>query len=169
MSNLIERLLPEEQREEAFHRIESFEVADVDGIEVLPGALDLLTALAEGGVPTAVVTSSSAPLAEARLRATALPHTGPVVTASDVARGKPWPDPWLLGAELIGVEPADCVVVEDSVAGLRAAREAGCRGLTAVTTTTPLEELAEVAHLVVRDLAALRAQAAGGLLRVLGA
>ncbi len=165
---VIAELLPEAERDAAFRRIEAIEVADVDGIEVLPGAVELLTVLGDAGVPTAIVTSSSAPLAEARLRATALPHNGTVVTASDVARGKPWPDPWLLGAARIGVDPADVVVVEDAVAGLRAARAAGCRGLAAVTSTTPRAELAAVADLVVRDLAALEVTAVGGRLRVVG-
>jgi sugar-phosphatase len=163
---LIERLLPEDQRRAAHDRIVELEVADVDGIEVLPGATDLLTRLARAGVPTAIVTSCSAPLARARLRATGLPHPEVVVTASDVERGKPWPDPWLLGARRIGVEPGACLVVEDSVAGLRAARAAGCRGLAAVTSTTPREELEEHAHLVVRDVGGLPLEVAGGLVRV---
>jgi sugar-phosphatase len=164
--HLIEQLLPEELREGAYDRIVEIEVADLDGIEVLPGAAELLGGLRDAGVPTAVVTSSSAPLAEARLRATGLPHPEVVVTASDVARGKPWPDPWLLGARRLGVEPGACLVVEDSVAGLRAARAAGCRGLAAVTSTTPREELEEHAHLVVRDVGGLPLEVAGGLVRV---
>ncbi len=166
--NLIARLLPEDQREAAHDRIVEIEVADVDDIEVLPGAVDLLTRLRDAGVPTALVTSSSAPLAAARLRATGLPHPEVVVTASDVERGKPWPDPWLLGSQRIGVDPADCLVVEDAVAGLRAARAAGCRGLAAVTSTTPRAELEELAHLVVPDVAALPVEVAGGLVRVVG-
>jgi sugar-phosphatase len=165
---LIERLLPEEQREAAHDRILALELADVDGTEALPGAVDLLTRLRDAGVATAVVTSSSAPLAAARLRATGLPRPEVLVTASDVERGKPWPDPWLLASGRIGVEPADCIVVEDAVAGLRAAQAAGCRGLAAVTTTTPRSELEELAHLVVRDVAGLPVEMAGGLVRVVG-
>jgi sugar-phosphatase len=165
--NLIATLLPEERREEAFRRIEDMEVSDVDGITVLPGAAELLTALRENRVPTAIVTSSSAPLAEARLRATRLSHPEVVVTSSDVARGKPWPDPWLLGAERIGVEPGRCLVVEDAVAGLRAARAAGCGGLVAVTSTTPREELEPLADLVVDGVGDLRLETVEGLARVL--
>ncbi|NHA70254.1 HAD-IA family hydrolase [Phycicoccus flavus] len=152
---LIAELLPEDRREEAYARILQLEVDDVDGIEVLPGAADLLLRLRDAGVPTAIVTSSGAPLAEARLAATGLPHPPVVVTADDVPRGKPHPDPWLLGAERIGVAPGRCVVVEDAVAGLRAAREAGCGGLVAVTSTTPRAELEQVADLVVTDLTGL--------------
>ncbi|QKE83420.1 HAD-IA family hydrolase [Arthrobacter sp. NEB 688] len=166
--NLIAGLLPEDRRDAAYERIVELEVADVGEIEVLPGTLDLLTALRDGGVPTAIVTSSSDPLAEARLTATALPHPEVVVTADHVVRGKPFPDPWLLGAERLGVDPADCLVLEDAVAGLRAARDAGCGGLVAVTTTMAPEELAEVADLVVGSLADLRVEVAGGRIRLVG-
>ena len=165
-AGVIARLLPEDRRAEALARIEQIEVSDVEGIAVLPGAVELLTALADAGVPAAVVTSSSAPVAHARLQATGLPRPPVLVTASDVSRGKPWPDPWLLGAERVGVHPGECLVVEDSTAGLRAARDAGCRGLVAVTTTAPAAELRSVADLVVRDVAALRIEPAGGLARV---
>ena len=105
-------------------------------------------------------------LAEARIAATGLPHPPVVVTASDVVRGKPWPDPWLEGARLLGVDPGDCLVVEDSVAGLSAAREAGCRGLVAVLSTTPREALSPVSDLVVEDLAALEVDVSEGMARV---
>ena len=109
---------------------------------MLPGAPTCSRALHEAGVPTAIVTSSGGPLAEARLAANGLPPRTVVVTADDVPRGKPFPDPWLLGAQRLGVAPGDCLVVEDAVAGLRAARAAGCGGLVATVTTTPAAELA---------------------------
>lgn len=167
--NVIGQLLPPELRAQAFARIREIEVADVDGIEVLPGAAELLALLADGGVPTAIVTSGTTDLAQARLAATGLPHPPVVITASDVARGKPWPDPWLEGARRLGVEPAQCVVVEDAVAGLRAARAAGCRALVAVLGTTPREELEPEADLVVPGLPALVASVDGNRLSVAGA
>lgn len=167
-ANLIAELLPEDVREAAFARIREIEVADVEGITVLPGASELLGALDAGRVPTAIVTSSTDDLAEARLRATRLPHPAVVVTASDVERGKPWPDPWLEGARRLGVDPADCLVIEDSVAGLRAARDAGCRGLVGVLGTTPREELEAVADVVLEDVSHLGAVVEGGRVRVLG-
>ncbi len=166
--NLIADLLPEPHRVEAFARIREIERNDVDDIVVLPGATELLTTLRDARVPTAIVTSSTDDLAEARLRATGLPHPPVVVTASDVVRGKPWPDPWLLGAERLGVAPGSCLVVEDAVAGLRAARAAGCGGLVAVTNTMLRAELEPEADLVVRDLAALRVEAGSGSVRVVG-
>ncbi|HSO64374.1 MAG TPA: HAD-IA family hydrolase [Ornithinibacter sp.] len=168
-TGVIAELLPEADRDAAFHRILAIEVADVDDIVVLPGAADLLGALAAGGVPTAIVTSGTRDLAEARLAATRLPHPPVVVTASDVSRGKPWPDPWLEGARRLAVDPAQCLVVEDSAAGLRAGRAAGCRALVAVLGTTPRGELEAVADLVVPDVAHLRVSVEGGRVRVAGA
>src|SRR4051794_37749438 len=163
---VIATLLPEDQRAAAFERIRDLEGADVDGIVVLPGAAALLTALAEGGVPTAIVTSGTSDLAEARLAATGLTHPPVVVTASDVERGKPWPDPWLEGARRLGVDPAECLVVEDAVAGLRAAGAAGCRARVAVLGTTPGEELEPEADLVVPDLTHLAFAIKGGRVSV---
>jgi mannitol-1-/sugar-/sorbitol-6-phosphatase len=165
-SNVIAHLLPEERRAEAFARIREIEVADVEGIVLLPGAADLLAALADGGVPTGIVTSGTSDLAEARIAATGLTRPRALVTASDVERGKPWPDPWLEGARRLGVDPTDCVVVEDAVAGLRAARAARCRALVAVLGTTPLDELVPEADLVVPDLTHLTASVEGGRVRV---
>ncbi len=159
---VIARLLPEGDRVAAFERIRDIEVADVEGIVVLPGAAALLATLAAGGVPTAIVTSGTTDLAEARLAATGLTHPPVVVTASDVERGKPWPDPWLEGARRLGVDPAQCVVVEDAVAGLRAARAAGCRATVAVLGTTAREELEPEADVVVPDLTHLATALEGG-------
>ena len=168
-AGVIETLLPEGDRVAAFERIRDLEVADVDDIVVLPGAAALLATLADGGVPTAIVTSGTRDLAEARIEATGLTHPPVVVTASDVERGKPWPDPWLEGARRLGVDPAECLVVEDAVAGLRAGRAAGCRALVAVLGTTPQAELEPVADLVVPDLTHLTTSIEGGRLSVAGA
>jgi sugar-phosphatase len=154
-TGVIAALLPESSAEEqaaAFRRIEDLEVADTEGIVVLPGAAQALGALAGAGAHAAIVTSCTAPLAEARLTATQLPHPEVVVTADQTPRGKPHPDPWLRGAELLGVAPQECLVVEDAVSGLRAARAAGAGGRLAVTHTTAPDELAEHADLVVAGL-----------------
>ncbi|MBR7744732.1 HAD-IA family hydrolase [Phycicoccus sp. BSK3Z-2] len=153
---IVARLLPEDRLDEAFARIREIERTDVDDIVVLPGALDLLAGLSAAGVPTAIVTSSTDDLAEARLTATDLPRPTVVVTASDVTRGKPHPDPWLLGARRLGVDPGECLVVEDAVAGLQAARAARCRGLVGLTSTMTAEEVGAEADLVLPDLTALR-------------
>ncbi|MFJ4471275.1 HAD family hydrolase [Streptomyces sp. NPDC089424] len=144
-------LLPPETVPEAVARIEALEVEDVPhgGVRLLPGTHDLLTALPADR--WAVVTSATRRLAEARLDAVGiLPKT--LIAADDVTRGKPDPQPYLLGARALGVDPAACVVFEDAPAGLRAGRAAGM-ATVALATTHPAHEL--TADLVVEDLSAL--------------
>ncbi|GGT19186.1 HAD family hydrolase [Streptomyces chromofuscus] len=144
-------LLPPEVVPEAVARIETLEVEDVanGGVHLLPGTRDLLTALPADR--WAVVTSATRRLAEARLDAVGiLPKT--LVAADDVTRGKPDPEPYLLAARALGVDPAECVVFEDAPAGLRAGRAAGMTTV-ALTTTHPAHEL--TADLVVEDLSAV--------------
>ena len=131
--------------------LEQLEIADVDGVVALPGAVAALAALPAGRA--AVVTSGTRPLAHARIRHTGLPAPDVVVTASDVSVGKPHPEPYLLAARRLGADPRRCLVVEDAPAGITSARAAGCAVL-AVTTTHPPAELD--ADAVVLDLAAVR-------------
>lgn len=140
-------------RARALARITDLETTDVDGVVALPGAE---RALAACGPRAAIVTSCSAGLAVARQRAAGLRVPEVVVTADDVVRGKPDPEPFLLAARTLGVDPARCLVVEDAPAGLRAGRAAGMTTL-AVTTTHAADELAAdgLAHHVVPDLAAV--------------
>lgn len=153
---IIAHFLAPDLHEQAERHITDLEVADVDGIEVLPGALDALTALATGGL-SAIATSCTDRLAQARIAATGLPAPAVVVTASDVEHGKPAPDPYLLAAQRLGVDPADCLVVEDAPAGLRAGKAAGCATLAVVTTTDADELRANPdADAVVADLAQVR-------------
>ncbi|HEV7622831.1 MAG TPA: HAD-IA family hydrolase [Amnibacterium sp.] len=123
-----------DQVDAAFASIEALEIADTDGIVVLPGARELLDALPRDR--WAVVTSCSRPLADARLAAVGL-HPPVLVTASDTAVGKPAPDPFLEAARRLGVDPADCLVVEDAPAGLVAARAAGATTLAVQGTVDP--------------------------------
>ncbi len=90
------------------------------------------------------------PLARARLAAAGLPEPGVLVTADQVARGKPAPDPYLLAAERLGVDPADCLVLEDAPAGIAAGRAAGMT-VWAVTTTHGPEDLG-AAHRIAAGL-----------------
>jgi HAD superfamily hydrolase (TIGR01509 family) len=93
---------------------------------VRPGARELVTEVAVAGVPYSLVTSSQRPFAEAVLDSTGLPF--PVtVCADDVSATKPAPDPYLLGAKLLSVDPAACVALEDSPNGVASATAAGCR------------------------------------------
>jgi sugar-phosphatase len=145
----------------AVGRIEQIETADVEGIVVLPGAVESLLAVGDRG---AVVTSCTGGLASARIAATGLPVPGVVVTASDVEHGKPAPDPYLLGARRLGVDPERCLVIEDAVSGVRAGRAAGCVTL-GVLTGHPDEDLD--ADVVVDSLAAVRFTLAEDGVRVL--
>ena len=151
-------LLPADVVPEAVARIEHLEVEDVadDGVRLLPGTKECLAALPADR--WAVVTSATRRLAEARLDAVGiLPKT--LVAADDITRGKPDPEPYLLGARALGVDPSACVVFEDAPAGLAAGRAAGMTTV-ALATTHPAHELD--ADLVVRDLSALSVLVTGG-------
>lgn len=144
-------LLPADVVPEAVARIEDLEVEDVPGggVHLLPGTREVLDALP--AERWAVVTSATRRLAEARLDAVGiLPKT--LVAADDITRGKPDPEPYLLAARALGVDPAHCVVLEDAPAGLQAGRAAGMRTV-ALATTHQAHEL--TADLVVEDLSAL--------------
>jgi len=88
-----------------------------------PGAVELITALADEGVPQALVTMSYESIAAPVVAA--LPFQA-VVTGDRVTHGKPHPEPYLRAAELLGVDAADCVAIEDSVTGATSANAAGC-------------------------------------------
>jgi sugar-phosphatase len=139
----------------AARRLDELEFADTGGTVALPGAAALLAAAPRGTL--AVVTSAGRELAAARLAAAGL--TAPfLITIDDVTQGKPDPEPFLAGAELLGVKAARCLVLEDAPAGLAAARAAGAASI-AVTSTHRPDELD--ADLVVPDLSALRLERSG--------
>ncbi|MES9524206.1 HAD family hydrolase [Streptomyces capoamus] len=144
-------LLPARLVPQAVARVEQLEVEDVPdgGVRLLPGTRAFLDALPADR--WAVVTSATRRLAEARLDAVGI-RPKALVSADDVTRGKPDPEPYLLAARQLGVDPARCVVFEDAPAGLRAGRAAGM-ATVALATTHRAEELD--ADLVVRDLSAL--------------
>lgn len=155
---VVQRIAPHLDADAEAAELERREIADLDGVVALPGALELLSA-PPAGVAVAIVTSCTAPLAEARLRAAGLPDApGATVTAERTERVKPDPDPYLLAARELGLDPADCVVLEDAPAGVAAARAAGMR-VVAVRTThddAALSEADEVVDDVAAFLAALR-------------
>ena len=99
------------------------EVDDVEGVVAIEGIHALIDQLDPG--TWTIVTSASRVLAEKRLRAAKLPIPEEMVTAEDVQRGKPDPQGFLLGAERLGVRIGECLVFEDSAAGVAAARAAG--------------------------------------------
>ncbi|WP_156315706.1 sugar phosphatase, partial [Kluyvera genomosp. 1] len=109
-----------------FLRLEHIEATDLNGICALPGALELLEHLEANAIPWAIVTSGSIPVAHARHRAAGLPTPAVFITAEQVQRGKPQPDAYLLGAKLLGLQPQECLVVEDAPAGVQSGLAAGC-------------------------------------------
>ena len=125
--------LPADRQDAGIVRINELELADVDDIIVLPGAAEALASLV--GAKNAIATSCTIQLAQARIRAAGLLPPSVLITADDVARGKPHPDPFLAAAERLGVDPGRCLVVEDAPMGLEAAHAAGCFTLAVVTTT----------------------------------
>lgn len=139
-----------------FLRLEQIEANDLDGIRALPGAVALLQHLDAQSVPWAIVTSGSIPVAHARHRAAGLPMPAVFVTAEQVKRGKPQPDAYLLGAELLGLPPQDCLVVEDALAGVQSGLAAGCH-VAAVNVPPETPELLEV-DFVLSTLASLRVE-----------
>jgi sugar-phosphatase len=103
------------------------ETADMDGVVPVPGARAFLDALAAGGVPHALVTSADVALSTARMAAAGLRMPAVRITAESVGASKPDPEGFLKGAAELGVPAAECVVFEDSGAGIRAGRAAGMR------------------------------------------
>lgn len=95
------------------------------GVPIMPGAADLVTAVATSGLPYALVTSSQRRFVDAVLARTGL-RFPVVVCGSDVTRGKPDPEPYLLATARLGVPPSQSLVLEDSITGVTAAEAAGC-------------------------------------------
>ncbi|WP_336208780.1 HAD family hydrolase [Nonomuraea sp. LPB2021202275-12-8] len=122
------------------------------GVRVMPGAGELLDALRDEGVPVALVTSSLREIADAVLKGVGRDRFDAVVTADDVTRTKPDPEPYLTAARLLGVEPVRCVVLEDSPTGVAAATAAGC-AVVAVPSLLPID--AAPGRLVVPSLSGI--------------
>lgn len=116
---------PMEQNHADNARMLAEETADMDGVVAVPGAAEFLASLA--GLPHALVTSADVALSGARMAAAGLGLPDVRVTAESVGASKPDPEGFLKGAAELGVAPADCVVFEDSGAGISAGRAAGMR------------------------------------------
>src|SRR5215213_6668275 len=156
----IRSVRPELDAEAELSTLVADETTDNDDTVEIPGARDLVSGLPAGA--WAIVTSGLRSVATARLVAAGIPLPGHMITAESIERGKPNPDCYLKGAEALGVDPRDCIVVEDAPIGATAARAAGMR-LLALTTTHAAHQL-EPADLIVPDLThvVVRVQDAGG-------
>ncbi|MEV1242168.1 HAD family hydrolase [Nonomuraea sp. NPDC050022] len=109
-----------------------------DGVALMPGASELLDAVREEGIPVALVTSSLREIADAVLKGVGRDRFDAIVTADDVTRTKPDPEPYLTAADLLGVDPVRCVVLEDSPNGVAAATAAGC-AVVGVPSLLPID------------------------------
>jgi sugar-phosphatase len=149
---VVRTVAPHLDAEAEVRSLEKREAADHDGVSVMPGAVDLVRSIPEGC--WCVVTSGSRHLAAARLQLAGIPAPKVMITADDVANGKPHPEPYLKGAESLGVDPVECLVIEDAPAGIRAAHAGGMKviGLTSTYAAAMLGE----ADAVVSKLAQIR-------------
>ena len=133
--------------------VEDIELADGQGITVLPGVKELIAAIPSNR--WTVVTSATERLARLRLEASGFSLPEHMVTAETVSEGKPNPAPYLAGAALLGFAPEECVVFEDSASGVAAGCAAGC--IVVGTTFSHEAEHLECANYLVRDLAGVTA------------
>jgi len=129
---VIRRVAPHLDAEAEAAAIENHEAHDQTGVVVMAGALDLLKSIPPGR--WAVVTSGSRLLAQNRLRHCGLPEPEVLVTSDDVTNGKPDPEPYLKGAELLGFRPLECLVIEDAPAGIQSARAGGMKVIGMAST-----------------------------------
>ena len=149
----IRELLPHADHAAEDREVERRELADLEGVVPLPGAIELLQAIPRER--WAIVTSCTRPLAAVRIRVAGLPNPKHVVTSTDVLRGKPDPEPYLKGAQALALSPADCIVIEDAPAGIRAGKAAGARVLAVRTTASDAELRGAGTDWIVNDCADL--------------
>ena len=140
----IRNVIPDREEAEIqkwIRRVTDLEISDIEGVHAVPGALELLAELNDREIPWTIVTSCTTDLAIARTRAGKIPMPANSVTFDQVSRGKPFPEPFILGAERLGLQTDQCWAIEDAPGGVRSAKDAGC-GVAAVLTTHSRDELA---------------------------
>src|SRR6267154_2675728 len=133
----IRELLPHADHAAEDREVERRETADLEGVVPLPGAMELLQELPLDR--WAIVTSCTRALAQVRIGAAGLPKPKQMVTSTDVQHGKPDPEPYLKGAQVLGVPAAHSLVVQDAPPGIRAGKAAGARVLALRTTASDAE------------------------------
>ena len=133
----LRRLLPESNDNEISHwakKIEDLEVEDTDGIILLPGALELFEYLDSKSIEWFIVTSCTRDLGTSRAKSVGLTLPQKSVFFDDVVKGKPDPDPYLLGLERLGISASEALVLEDAPAGIKSGKAAGISVIAMVTT-----------------------------------
>jgi sugar-phosphatase len=154
--DIMMELKPDIDKVEGLKLIEDIEVADTSDLEVLAGVRVLLESLPAHH--WAIVTSATKRLLLGRLQAAGLPVPDRIISGDQVKKGKPDPEPYRRGAELLKAQPKDCLVVEDAPSGVRAGVAAGCRVL-GVLGTHRADELREAgANWIVQSLTNVRAE-----------
>lgn len=150
LTQITERWIDSEYVPELVRRLDEFESRMV--FEFIPGAWDYLEKLKSAGVKTALVTSSNAVKMENvwRERPALRDLFDEVFTSEHFKASKPDPDCYLLGSKVFGYKPEDCVVFEDSFAGVAAGRAAGCK-VVGLSTTNPADVLAPLCDIVLPD------------------
>jgi sugar-phosphatase len=154
--DMIAKLMPGLDVAEGLRLIEDMEIEDVSDLKVLPGARALLESLPPER--WAIVTSATYRLLLGRLKAAELPVPERIISGDMVERGKPDPEPYRRGAELIQSPPAECIVVEDAPSGVDAGVAAGCRVLGVLGTHSEADLCAAGASWIVRSLEDVSAQ-----------
>lgn len=142
--------------------LEQMEMEDKAGVQMLDGVRAILETLPEKF--WTVVTSATDRLARARMAHAGIPLPARIVSADMVTEGKPHPEPYRKGAELLGLRPEDCLVIEDSASGAKAGRAAGCKVLATLFSHS-LESLLD-ADWVVRSLKDVDLRVSGDVLDV---
>ena len=141
----IRLLRPDLNDEEELAVIEQIEIDDTEGLQVLPRVPELLASLPPGS--WTVCTSATKRLARVRMEHAGLTPPERFITADMVLNGKPHPEPYLRGAELLGFAPERCLVIEDAPAGCAAGKAAGCMVLATLFSHSA-EQLAAADYLV---------------------
>ena len=125
-------------------------------VKLIDGAKEFVEKSHAAGRKHALVTSASRSTQELTFETFGFgPFFDDIVTGEDIKRGKPDPEPYLIAAEKLGVKPEECVVIEDSINGVKSGHAAGCV-VIALTTTFPEKDLLEAgAHFIVRAFSEL--------------
>lgn len=152
----IRELLPDGDHHAEDQAVEKAEIEDFQDVVALPGTAQILSQLPAARF--AVVTSATRALAVVRIQAAGFAVPKYLVTASDIRHGKPHPEPYLRGAAILGISPADCVVIEDAPAGIQSGKAAGARVLALRTTATDDELHSAGADWIVGDCSSLSLQ-----------
>ncbi|WP_342316185.1 HAD family phosphatase [Lysobacter sp. FW306-1B-D06B] len=156
---LRQRLGDEDTVQALLHGLQRRYDARVDaGLPLKTGVLELLALLKARGIPRAVVTSTRRPRALQKLESTGLlPHFDDVIAGNEVQHSKPAPDIYLLAAQRLGVAPSYCIVLEDSVPGVRAALAAGMTPIQVPDLVIPDDAVRALGHRIVDSLVQARA------------